>query len=117
MEELKARASNIEHPIGSVWTPEQEHVITVFEARCLFDEIRGVESRFSRRQLTKSAGITAVFGAIWWMSPSEGSLLMLLLMVVLGVVPTIQQIWQLFRLTRLKPEAMANWPVSLRYQS
>jgi membrane associated rhomboid family serine protease len=115
MVQLQDRCGDFENPIGSVWVPENPHVITVFEARCLFEQIRGVENRFARKGLFRSIGITALLGVLWWQGGARGGIFMLL-MVILGVIPTIQQVWQIFRLTRLTPEAMARWPDSIRYQ-
>ncbi len=117
VEQLQERCSDFENPIGSVWIPESDFIVTVFEARCLFEQIRAVEKRFARKGLMKSVGITAVFAFLWWNTQTGSNTFMLLLMVILGVVPTIQQLWQLWRLSTLKPEAMAGWPASIRYQS
>jgi len=117
LEQLRERCADSGNPIGSVWIPENEHVITVFEARCLFEKIRAAELAFCRSGLLKALGISAVLGFLWAREGFRSGSLMFLLMVLFGVIPLMQQLWQLWRLTTLKPEAMATWPDSLRYQS
>lgn len=117
-EELIARCRAPEPHVDLVWTPEFPRLLPPAEVPWLLEAVRDRTSRNLRYNLKNGLALTVVWSIVALLYLLRGDPLPLLVIVVvmLGVIPTIQPAWGLWRL-RKDPDGYTREQASiLRYQ-
>ena len=114
-----ARHCRAEKPhVDLVWTPETPRLVPPAEVPWLVEAVGGRIHADLRHNLLNGLGLTLVWSALAFLQALQGYPLPLLIILVflLGVVPTLQPAWALWRLRRRPVEYPRELATTFRYQ-
>jgi membrane associated rhomboid family serine protease len=117
-DELLARCRAAKPHVDLVWTPDWPYLLPPAEVPWLLDAVRDRTRAGLRHNLLNGLALTGVWSALALTYAMRGYPVPLLavLVLLLGVVPTLQPAWALWRLRRRPAEYPAELATTFRYQ-